>query len=149
MDIFPLELCIIALEKCKDDMQYGMFSVFPHLRLPAANWLIENGFKELERMSNEIISKTSREGKEKEEQDMMNAIMEEQRALGQFIDQDTNTSSQNSVANAGEEKYTEEDEEEKEEEEEDEEDDYEFDSREPVSRYLGTHYSWCSLMCLR
>ncbi len=49
MDIFPKELCIVALERSKDDMQY------------AANWLIENGTKELERMASETLVVSQRE----------------------------------------------------------------------------------------
>ncbi|PRP87156.1 putative HECT E3 ubiquitin ligase [Planoprotostelium fungivorum] len=72
MDIFPLEVCIVALEKNKDDPNY------------AAGWLIENGMKELERMSDEMIARSERESREREEKEMMEAIMREQKLLGQF-----------------------------------------------------------------
>jgi len=53
--VFPLELCVVALERCKDDMQF------------AANWLFENGMKELERMQTEMIARSRQE--EAEQQD--------------------------------------------------------------------------------
>jgi len=43
MGIFPTELCEVALERCQDDMEH------------AANWLIENGRRELEIMTNNAI----------------------------------------------------------------------------------------------
>ena len=83
MDIFPLELCIVALERCKDDINY------------AAQWLLENGFKELERMSEEIILKTERENREREERQQIAMILQEQQQLGQFTSfEDTALASQ-------------------------------------------------------
>jgi len=43
MGIYPRELCEVALERCSDDLQH------------AANWLIENGRRELEIMTNNMI----------------------------------------------------------------------------------------------
>ena len=43
MQIYPRELCEVALERCQDDMQH------------AANWLIENGSRELELMTANMI----------------------------------------------------------------------------------------------
>lgn len=46
---YPLELCVIALEQSHDDME------------AAGTWLAENGFRELERMFEEIIRKSQME----------------------------------------------------------------------------------------
>ncbi|KAL6051777.1 putative SWIM zinc finger domain-containing protein, partial [Balamuthia mandrillaris] len=54
--MFPLELCVIALEKSNDDMQV------------AANWLFENGFRELERMEAESLERSRQEDAERQEQ---------------------------------------------------------------------------------
>lgn len=62
----------MALERCKDDPNH------------AAGWLIENGFKELERMSDELIARSQRESQEREEKEMLAAVMREQQELGQF-----------------------------------------------------------------
>ena len=46
---FPLELCIIALESCHDDL------------MVAANWLIERGWQELERLVEDTIRRSAQE----------------------------------------------------------------------------------------
>jgi len=53
--VYPLPLCVLALEKCKDDIQF------------AANWLFENGAKEMERMENEYLNRTRQEEAELQE----------------------------------------------------------------------------------
>jgi hypothetical protein len=71
-------------------------------------------------MSNEIINRSIREGKEKEEKEMMSAILEEQRALGQFVDHEPEESVTTSEEPT----------------EEEEEDDEEDDDQEPSTRFL-------------
>lgn len=78
MDIFPLELCVVALEKNKDDLTY------------AANWLIENGYKELERMANETLSKSAKEDEKRMEKEIMEQVIREQQALGQLTNEQSN-----------------------------------------------------------
>jgi len=55
MEVFPLELCVVALEKNRDDMQYS------------ANWLLEKGFQELELWTRQTIdiSKKLQDDKDK------------------------------------------------------------------------------------
>eukprot|EP01083_Nonionella_stella_P059475 155578_1 len=59
MGHFPVELCILALEHSRDDMQQ------------AANWLLENGWRELDRMADRLM-KSSQEA---EEQRMQEEVM--------------------------------------------------------------------------
>ena len=40
---WPIELCILALENSRDD---------PNI---AVNWLLENGYREMDRMANAVI----------------------------------------------------------------------------------------------
>lgn len=72
----PPQVCIVALERCKDDPNN------------AAGWLIENGFKELERMSDELIARSQRECQEREDREMLDAVMREQKELGQYGEDD-------------------------------------------------------------
>jgi hypothetical protein len=44
---FPLDLCALALERCRDDLS------------TAASWLIENGYSELDRLANETLQQTA------------------------------------------------------------------------------------------
>jgi len=53
MGSFPMELCEIALERNGDDLQM------------AANWLIEVGYRELDRMANEAIRASQMEDEER------------------------------------------------------------------------------------
>ncbi len=145
MDIFPLELCIVALERCRDVIDY------------AAAWLLEHGFAELERMNAEILAKSEREDRERQERDMMRAILEEQQALGQFVQRTPSPSltasgsiintppigkkpAQNSpmvddIPIQQAEEADEEDSEEDGQDEEDKNDDYDYNNREPA-RFL-------------
>lgn len=44
---FPLEVCVVALENCRDNMEI------------TTNWLFEHGFREMERMINDTIERSA------------------------------------------------------------------------------------------
>ncbi len=69
MGVFPLELCVVALERSRDDVQY------------AANWLLERGYQELDRWTKDTIAISKREQEERE----MKVIVDTQLADQVFL----------------------------------------------------------------
>jgi len=62
MAVFPLELCVLALERSRDDVHY------------AANWLLEKGYQELDKWMNDAIEISRKEEQNREEHEMRQAI---------------------------------------------------------------------------
>jgi hypothetical protein len=59
---FPLDLCVLALERARDDMSL------------AATWLIENGYGELDRLANETLQATAQSEARRQEQWMQTLL---------------------------------------------------------------------------
>lgn len=59
---YPLDLCVLALERCRDDLSH------------AASWLIENGNQELERMAVETMEQTAKTEARRQEQWMQSLL---------------------------------------------------------------------------
>src|SRR4051812_36313276 len=70
MGVFPLELCVVALERSRDDTQY------------AANWLLERGYQELDRWAKDTIAMSKREEEEREKRMMRQLVVDESAKKG-------------------------------------------------------------------
>eukprot|EP01087_Luapelamoeba_hula_P010094 TRINITY_DN2658_c0_g1_i4.p1 TRINITY_DN2658_c0_g1~~TRINITY_DN2658_c0_g1_i4.p1 ORF type:complete len:3811 (+),score=698.07 TRINITY_DN2658_c0_g1_i4:295-11727(+) len=122
MEVFPLELCVVALERSRDDMQY------------AANWLLERGYQELDKWTKEMIAISKRQEEDRLKQSR--GAKKSSKNSSQTVQENTSRTEGNNRSDDADDDVDDEDDEFDQEEEDDGLSAYDEDYNREASRYL-------------